>query len=172
MIQSFSLSAFNSLAEEKAANALTYCCGASRWVSQMTRFRPFPSLETLLEKSTLVWNQLGAEDWKEAFSHHPQIGDLKSLESKFSNTKTWAEQEQKGAAQASSTTLKELALANQKYQNQFGYIFIVCATGKTAEEMLTLLRNRLNNSHEEELKVAAAEQDKITRLRLEKLIYV
>lgn len=171
MIGSLSLDQFNKLEEKEAKEALTQCCGASRWVSQMSEQRPFPSKEKLFKTSTDIWNQLEAKDWKEAFSHHPKIGDIKSLAEKFSNTKKWAEQEQIGAKTASEAILNELALANQTYQNQFGFIFIVCATGKTAEEMLKLLKLRLKNNPEVELKVAAAEQDRITQLRLEKLIH-
>ena len=100
-----------------------------------------------------------------------KIGDLESLKKKFVTTRTWAEQEQQGSSEASLSVLQALALGNETYENRFGYIFIVCATGKKAEEMLSLLEQRLKNDSKEEIKVAAAEQDKITKIRLEKLIH-
>ena len=110
-------------------------------------------------------------DWKEAFAHHPKIGDFESLKKKFASTRGWAEQEQSGSQNASMAVLQALALANQTYENRFGYIFIVCATGKSAEEMLKILESRLNHDPKIEIKIAAQEQDKITKIRLEKLIY-
>jgi len=117
-----------------------------------------------------TWNKLTPGDWKEAFSHHPKIGDIKSLRQKFASTAQWAEGEQSGVAQTSERVLRELAEGNNLYEAKFGYIFIVCATGKGAEEMLEMLNRRLSNYPEEEIRIAAEEQRKITRLRLEKLL--
>ncbi|MNT52311.1 OHCU decarboxylase [compost metagenome] len=118
-----------------------------------------------------IWRGLGPEDWKEAFEHHPRIGDLDSLKAKYANTRDWAAGEQSGAASAPEEVLQALAEGNQTYEAKFGHLFIVCATGKTAKEMLDLLQARLPNAPQVELGIAADEQRKITRLRLEKLIH-
>ena len=170
-MKSFSLSEFNSLSEKEAKEALLFCCGSSRWVDKLALSRPFSSLRDLKEKGANIWLSLFETDWVEAFSHHPKIGDLDNLKKKFASTQTWAEEEQKGSKEASEELLRELARANQTYENRFGYIFIVCATGKTAVEMLEILRQRINNDPKEEIKLAALEQGKITAIRLEKLIH-
>lgn len=170
-MKTFSLVEFNSLSEEAAKEILQFCCGSSAWVNQIVRLRPVTSLRELKEHSSRVWISLTEKDWKEAFSHHPKIGDLESLKKKFSSTKAWAEQEQKGSAGAPEAVLQALATLNETYENRFGFIFIVCATGKTAQEMLGLLEMRINNSADVELTNAAKEQEKITHLRLEKLIH-
>ena len=117
-----------------------------------------------------TWFSLSGQDWLEAFSHHPKIGNIRSLQSKFQKTAKLSESEQKSISHVSEDILKEIAEGNQLYEKKFGYIFIVCATGKTAEEMLALLNERLKNDPEAELLIAAKEQNKITRLRLEKLL--
>lgn len=166
-----SLNQFNSLSKKEAAEVLAHCCGASRWVTELESLRPFQSRKAIFEAGSKVWNRLSEKDWKEAFTHHPKIGDLESLKEKFASTRVWAAEEQKGSAEASVSVLQALALANQTYENRFGYIFIVCATGKKAEEMLSLLEARLTNEPEVEIKVAAEEQSKIMQIRLEKLIH-
>ena len=110
------------------------------------------------------------KDWKEAFSHHPKIGDLESLKKKFSSTAGWASDEQSGVNTASQQIIEALADGNKKYEEKFGYIFIVCAAGKSAEEMLAIFKSRLQNSPEVEIEIAADEQNKITKLRIEKLL--
>jgi len=167
----FSLPEFNSLSAQAAQEALFVCCGSLAWVERMDKLRPFESRQELFERASMIWRGLSEKDWKDAFSHHPRIGDLESLKKKFARTKEWAEQEQKGSAGASESVLQALARGNKTYENQFGYIFIVCATGKTAEEMLNLLEERIQNKPEVEILKASAEQEKITQLRLEKLIY-
>jgi len=117
-----------------------------------------------------VWNALSPEDWREAFTHHPRIGDKEALRQRFASTRGWAEAEQAGALAASEDVLDALAAGNRDYEERFGYIFIVCATGKSADEMLALLRARLAHDLEDEIRFAAAEQARITRLRLEKLL--
>lgn len=170
-MKKISLAEFNQLSNELAAEALLFCCGSSSWVREMALRRPFKSLVELKRHSSQVWNALSERDWKEAFSHHPKIGDLKSLKEKFAGTKAWAEEEQKGSQNAPEEVLKTLARRNETYENRFGFIFIVCATGKSAAEMLENLERRLKNTPQAELKVAALEQDKITQIRLEKFIY-
>jgi 2-oxo-4-hydroxy-4-carboxy-5-ureidoimidazoline decarboxylase len=117
-----------------------------------------------------IWLKLDRADWLEAFTHHPKIGDMDSLRAKFATTKEWAAGEQSGVNAANEEVLRGLADGNREYEQRFGHIFIVCATGKSAQEMLTLLRARLHNEADKELRIAAGEQAKITRIRLEKLL--
>ncbi len=159
----------NSLSEDQAREELQRCCGAARWVEGMLHARPFDDAEQLTKTAKTLWYALQPEDWKEAFLHHPKIGDISSLREKFANTTAWASGEQSGVQDATETTLTELADGNERYEARFGYIFIVCATGKSAAEMLALLNDRLKNDAETELHVAAAEQHNITLLRLQKL---
>jgi len=135
----------------------------------MTSRRPFTGDIQLYAVADEVWAGLERKDWLEAFAAHPRIGDVDSLRKKFATTSAWCESEQSGTASAAEEVLRRLAEGNRDYEAKFGYIFIVCATGKTAEEMLAILRSRLPNDPETELGLAAAEQAKITRLRLEKL---
>lgn len=136
----------------------------------MIERRPFKDAGHLFAVAGETWNNLKPGDWKEAFSHHPKIGDVNALREKFASTATWASGEQSGVSGAADETLKRLAEGNAEYERKFGYIFIVCATGKSAEEMLEMLEMRLKNPEDQELKIAAAEQAKITRIRLEKLL--
>lgn len=160
----------NALPEHEARQRLTRCCGATRWVEAMLHARPFASPSALLSEADAAWQSLGASDYLEAFAHHPEIGaDLGELRAKFANTAELSLGEQAGAASASEKTLLALQRGNRAYRERFGYSFIVCATGKSALEMLTLLEQRLQNPAHSELAAAAAEQAKITRLRLEKL---
>jgi 2-oxo-4-hydroxy-4-carboxy-5-ureidoimidazoline decarboxylase len=159
----------NHLSSLQRKEELRKCCGASAWVEKMNASFPFSTKEDLLQKADEVWNDLNEDHWREAFSHHPKIGDVNSLKERFASTAKWAAGEQASVQQASSQTIDELAKGNRQYEEKFGYIFIVCATGKSAEEMLKLLASRLPNSKEKEIKVAAAEQAKITQLRLQKL---
>lgn len=131
---------------------------------------PFQNKEELLAAAEEVWFKLLPNDWLEAFTHHPKIGDLNSLRAKFASTRQWAEGEQASVSTASEEVLRALAEGNAAYERKFGYIFIVCATGKSAEEMLAILQARLPNEHATELFLAAVEQSKITRIRLEKLL--
>lgn len=153
------------------AEALQKCCGSTAWVENMVAIFPIADAETLMDQANTQWNKLSEADWREAFTHHPKIGgDVAALREKFASTSTWAEGEQAAVKQASQETLEALAAGNTEYEKQFGYIFIVCATGKSAEEMLALLQARLSNKPEDEILIAASEQNKITRLRLEKLL--
>lgn len=164
------LDELNNLPEAEAIAAFAKCCGAHRWANKMAHQRPYRDAADVLSLADEVWERLGPEDWREAFTHHPKIGDIDSLRTKFATTKEWASGEQAGTEQASEEVLAGLAAGNAEYEARFGYIFIVCATGKSAPEMLDLLKSRLANAPAHELHVAAAEQAKITRLRLEKLL--
>jgi 2-oxo-4-hydroxy-4-carboxy-5-ureidoimidazoline decarboxylase len=145
---------------------LTTCCGSTRWVEQMLARRPFGDMERLLATAREEWFALEKDDWLEAFAHHPKIGDRASLRARFPHTAHLSATEQSRVAAASDDTLDALAHLNRVYEERFGYIFIVCATGKSADEMLALLRARLSNDAQMELRIAAEEQAKITALRL------
>lgn len=136
----------------------------------MIAARPFASEAALHEAAERVWAGLGREDYLEAFSHHPRIGeDLAALRARFPDSAGWAQGEQAGVARADDATLAALAANNRRYFERFGYIFIVCASGKSAAQMADLLAARLGNAPDVELAIAAREQARITRLRLEKL---
>lgn len=161
---------FNILPRENLVQELTKCCGSSSWVEKMLPFIPADDLVELLEDAEEQWWKCSEADWKEAFSHHPKIGDVDSLKKKFASTAELAAGEQSAVNQASEETIRALADANDRYEEKFGYIFIVCATGRSAEEMLGMLHSRLMNDPKEEILIAADEQNKITKLRLEKIL--
>jgi allantoinase len=153
----------------RARNELLKCCASTRWVEVMLAARPFADDSAILQAAGKYWWGLDRDDWLEAFAAHPKIGDVNSLRAKFANTRQWAGNEQSGVAAASEATLQRLAKLNDEYLAKFGYIFIIYATGKSADEMLAILESRLPNDAEAELKIAAGEQLKITELRLRKL---
>lgn len=162
---------FNNLPKDEAAKALITCCGSEKWTSLLLEQMPFTSEQSLVAKATGAWyGECSEKEWLEAFTHHPKIGDVKSLEEKFASTKHMAGAEQAGVSSAGQDVIEALAKANADYEEKFGFIFIVCATGKSASEMLRLLKDRLQNSYAEELIIAAGEQHKITLIRLKKLI--
>ena len=156
---------FNKFDKDAAAKELFSCCGSEKWVALLMNDLPFVSEEALVEKATRIWyGECGKTDWLESFTHHPRIGDKKSLEKKF------AGKEQSAVATAPGEIIDALLKANNDYEKKFGFIFIVCATGKSAEEMLRLMDDRLGNSLEEELNIAMGEQHKITLIRFKKLL--
>lgn len=155
-------------AERKAA--LYRCCGSTTWVNTMSSFFPFEDLISLMETGEEQWYKCTAADWKEAFSQHPAIGNPDSLHKKFADTEQWASNEQASVKASPPEVLADIARANQEYQEKFEYIFIVSATGKSANELLQILQQRLLNPPEVEIKIAAEEQNKITLLRLQKLL--
>ncbi|MES2836649.1 MAG: 2-oxo-4-hydroxy-4-carboxy-5-ureidoimidazoline decarboxylase [Bacteroidota bacterium] len=160
----------NNLSTEKLFDELFKCCGSTTWANLLAAKKPFKNKEELLLASDKIWENCTTQDGLEAFTHHPKIGDLKNLEKKFASTKEWAGGEQAGVNSATQNTLIALAEGNETYEKKFGYIFIVCATGKSAEEMLALLNARISNDADKELKIAMNEQNKITHIRLEKLL--
>jgi 5-hydroxyisourate hydrolase/2-oxo-4-hydroxy-4-carboxy-5-ureidoimidazoline decarboxylase len=148
------------------------CCGSTRWVDLVITGGPYDSLKKLVAKATKIWyDECDEKDWLESFTHHPKIGDVKSLREKFASTAGLAGEEQVGVAAATHDVIEELAKANAAYEKKFGFIFIVCATGKSATEMFRLLQDRLHNNYEEELIVAMGEQQKITMIRLQKILH-
>ncbi|MEJ7586369.1 MAG: 2-oxo-4-hydroxy-4-carboxy-5-ureidoimidazoline decarboxylase [Ferruginibacter sp.] len=146
------------------------CCGSTAWVNKMLPFFPMEDLVELLVDAEEQWYSCKEEDWREAFARHPAIGDTASLEKNPGAAAQWAMAEQSGLNTASNETVCGMATGNDAYLRKFGYIFIVSATGKTAEELLASLQQRLTNSPEEEIKIAADEQNKITQIRLQKSI--
>ena len=153
--------------EADAARAiLSRACGASRWVDRMMARRPFGTDGRLLFAARNEWFGLTEADWLEAFSHHPKIGDRASIAVRSPATNDLSSKEQAGVAGTDAAVMTALGEANEAYLARFGFIFIVSATGKSAEEMLQLLRDRLGNDRATELRKAAEEQANITELRL------
>ena len=156
---------FNELDKVAATNELFSCCGSELWVSLMMKQLPFASAQELIDKATRLWyDKCNAIDWLQSFTHHPKIGDTNSLKEKF------AGKEQAGVAAASNELIEALLKGNRDYENKFGFIFIVCATGKSADEMLRLLHDRIKNNSKEEINIAKGEQHKITIIRFKKLL--
>jgi allantoicase len=153
---------FNALFPGEAQDELLRCCGLHRWAQAVIERRPYETPAALRDAADRVWGSLDRDDWLEAFRAHPKIGERGAAK--------WSQQEQSGAKAASRETLDALAQVNQEYEARFGYIFIVCATGKSAEEMLAIARARLANHPDTELRAAAEEQRRIMQLRLEKLL--
>ena len=164
------LEQLNTQAREAFMEEMLKCCGSRRWASRMADERPFHDVDALLKTADDAWWGLDAADWLEAFSHHPKIGEKHAAQRVSDEARAWSEHEQSGTYGASDDTMLELLAGNHEYERRFGFIFIVCATGKTSEEMLSLLRARLKNDADTELRIAAGEQSRITRLRLEKLL--
>jgi OHCU decarboxylase len=154
----------------RTAELLRACCGSAAWVNGMIDRRPFGSRDTLLRVADEVWGALDATDWLEAFAHHPRIGDSKSAAPRDERAWGWSDGEQAGMRNAPTQLRAALTRANAAYVARFGYICIICATGKSADELLSITQARLNNDPATELLVAGEEQRKITRLRLEKLV--
>ena len=162
----------NRLSADEARAALLDCCGSTRWAREVAALRPFGDAGALLAAGERVWFGLDREDWLEAFRAHPRIGERKAAAAVSEGARRWSEGEQSRAREASDVTKAALAEANRVYEERFGFIFIVCATGKSAAEMLDICRERLKNDAGTELRVAAAEQWRITELRLRKFLNV
>jgi OHCU decarboxylase len=171
IIPALSLANLNSLSNSEAKAEFLKCCGSQRWACAMTAARPFADVDELLTNADSTWRSLSPEDWLEAFRAHPKIGEKKAAAVQSEEARKWSAHEQSGIRNAATDTLAELAAGNQAYEQRFGFIFIVCATGKSSEEMLAILQERLQNDAETEIAAAAEEQRKITRLRLEKLLH-
>jgi OHCU decarboxylase len=157
------LSELNLLRRPDAQEALRECCGSTDWAYKLVAHRPFTSEEILLQEAEQIWWKLKPSDWLEAFSQHPQIGGREV-------TSEWSSQEQAGMNYANAALTRSMQNLNRRYFERFGWIFIVCATGKSAEEMHAILETRLANAPSDEIRVAAAEQVKIMQIRLQKLL--
>jgi len=157
------LTELNRLDAARAQSEFLRCCGSSRWAAAMAESRPFDTVDLMQAGASSIWSSLGRNDWLEAFGAHPKIGELRNLSA-------WSSAEQAGMQSADAHAKMRLAELNAEYENRFGYIFIVCATGRSPLEMLSLLEARLANDAARELSIAAEEQRKITALRLAKLV--
>jgi OHCU decarboxylase len=164
----FNLNYLNGLTQEQARAALFHCCGSTVFADTVNAGRPFSDEGALKAAVELGFTRMQRADWLEAFTHHPQIGDVDSIRKKFAATAHLASNEQSGVAGASEQVFQDLAVYNRKYLDKFGFIFIICATGKSADFMLQELKRRYDNQAETELHNAAGEQKKITWLRLAK----
>lgn len=163
------VASFDRLPDVEAAQFLETCCGSSAWVSGMVARRPFGTLHRVLVEGDELWWALSPDDWLEAFSHHPRIGERTAGVPQGEVARRWSADEQRGASLAGEDVRAALAEGNAAYERRFGYIYLVCATGRSADEMLAFLRERMHNDPATELRVAAGEQAKITRRRLVKL---
>jgi len=157
------LGELNQLEASLAQAEFARCCGSSRWAVAMSVARPFATLDAMQNTGDALWASLGRSDWLDAFSAHPKIGEQGPVSA-------WSVAEQSGMQSAGDAVKARLSVLNLEYERRFGYIFIVCATGKSSSEMLALLDARLGNTPDNELSVAAEEQRKITRLRLARLV--
>jgi len=160
----------NLLTDDEATKELLQCCGSKRWAAAVATARPYDTLEIVLATAHDIWWALDRSDWLEAFRSHPKIGEKKAADQVSAQSQQWSGQEQSGVDAAPHETSASLAALNEAYEQKFGFIFIICATGKTSGEMLAALRERLQHDPEAELPIAAAEQSKITELRLRKLL--
>jgi OHCU decarboxylase len=164
-----SVAELDAMAENRAAELLTACCGSSRWVAAMLARRPIRSRNAVFASADEIWKSLEPSDWQEAFAYHPRIGEPTAGLSEHEGS-GWAAGEQSCVERAGYEVREELGRVNREYEQRFGHIYIVSATGKSADEMLALARERLRNEPAVELEIAAEEQRKITRLRLDKLL--
>lgn len=165
------LDRWNQLSEHEAIEQVLSCCGSTAWARELAIRRPFRDETSLLAASDKIWNSLGEQDWVEAFSKHPRIGERKAPMATSAQSASWSQQEQQNVASAGDAAQQTLAKANREYEQRFGRVFIVCATGKGAGDILDVLRQRLQNDDATELREAAQEQCKITKLRLKKWLH-
>ena len=164
------LADLNRMSADQAAPLLQSCCGAREWVRRMLDHRPFHQLDALLSTADDVWRSLSSADWLEAFSHHPRLGEQRVHAATTTMARDWSAAEQSRVSDATHISRAALADANREYEARFGYICIICATGKSVDDILAITRSRLANTPAVELPVAAEEQRRITRLRLARLI--
>ncbi|MEM6257474.1 MAG: 2-oxo-4-hydroxy-4-carboxy-5-ureidoimidazoline decarboxylase [Planctomycetota bacterium] len=164
------LTEIDNLDDEEAYEVFLGCCGSTLWARLMLRDRPFRTSERFHLAADRCFDDLDKDDWLEAFAAHPKLGDLDSLRMKFAGNQQWSAGEQSGVKGADLGTIEALARGNTEYEQAFGYIFILCATGVSADQMLARLNERLNNPPGRELSVAAEQQRRITHLRIDKLL--
>lgn len=155
---------WNGLPDSEKRELLSRCCGSKNWVEALLKEAPFSHFDALIQRAREVWFSLGEADWLEAFSHHPRIGQRPEKKDGMES------QEQAGALLAEQEVQNELAELNRSYEQRYGFIYLVCATGKSGPELLLILKGRLNSTREDELQVAAGEQFKISELRLRKFL--
>ena len=163
------LTALNALPPSDAEHELLGCCASRAWARVVAEGRPYADLEALLGASDRAWSSLAPDDWREAFAAHPRIGE-RAPATAAARARGWSEREQSRAQAGDPAVLAELAIANAEYEGRFGHVFLICATGKSADEILANARARLHNDPQRELLVAAEEQRRITHLRLRRLL--
>lgn len=161
------LADWNTLDQASATASILPCCGSARWARELVETRPINTEMELLERSDAIWKALSPDDWDEAFRSHPRIGERKAAAATAQSSE-WSRTEQYGIVRSSSEIRAALEQGNQFYEQRFGRIYIVCATGKSAEEMLADLQRRLHNDADTELRETVEQQKQITRLRLRK----
>lgn len=164
------LAQLDNMLEAEAAFKLAACCGSSKWVAGMVAHRPFQTRERLLAAADEIALTLQPADWLEAFEHHPRIGERQAGAIVSATAADWSRGEQSASSRASEDTRAALIEANAEYEKRFGFIFIICANGRSAEDILAAVRERASNEPDAEIFIAAREQQQITRLRLEKLV--
>jgi 2-oxo-4-hydroxy-4-carboxy-5-ureidoimidazoline decarboxylase len=162
------LARWNLLRMDEAASEILPCCGSKAWAHAVVKARPFPDEPCLLAAADEIWRGLAPADWMEAFRSHPRIGESKAPNSAGRQSAAWSAQEQQSAAIAGDAVKIALAEANGEYERRFNRIFIVCASGKSADEILEILKHRLKNDEQTEIQEAAEQQGRITQLRLRK----
>ena len=162
------LARWNVLETPAASEEILACCGSKTWVQRILDRRPFADETSLLITSDVIWQNLDVRDWLEAFKSHPRIGELRARVLAGKQSASWSIEEQKDVAIAGEQLKIALAEGNHAFEEKFGYIFIVCATGKSPGEILAILQRRLQNGRETELREAAEEQRQIMQLRLKK----
>ena len=168
------LAAWNAAGATEARNAMLACCGSKRWADAMVALRPIANIVALSEAADRVWATMQEADWLEAFACHPRIGQRRGIGERNvsvhagEQSSAWSRAEQAQASSASDDVLAEIAAGNQRYEELFGFTYIVCATGKSAEEMLAILKRRLGSNRETELREAAEQQRQIMQIRLGK----
>jgi OHCU decarboxylase len=161
------LTAWNTTDSASATATLLSCCAAIRWAESLAAQRPFADEETLFAAADRTWATMQVDDWMQAFLAHPRIGEH-TVEHATAQSKQWSGQEQSAVERAREDTLEELAAGNRQYEESFGFTYIVCATGKSAEQMLHILRRRLSSDRATELREAAEQQRQITQIRMRK----
>lgn len=164
------LTRLNAMPAAEATAALLTCCGSARWAAAMVAQRPFASAAAVYTHAEAVWQGLAREDWLDAFSHHPRIGERNLAQPKFAGTAEQSAREQSGMSAAAESVQREFVSFNAEYEHRFGHVFLICATGKSADFMLSQLKARLANDADTELRNAAHEQSMIVRLRLEGML--
>ncbi len=164
------LARWNSLSQEDAAREILPCCGSETWAAHMASKRPIHDEVSLIETSDAIWQGLRESGWLEAFRSHPRIGESGAETNATVQSSAWSEQEQRQADSTDEAMKVALKWGNREYEQKFGRIFIVCATGKSATEILEILRRRLHNDEAIELQQTAEEQRQIMHIRLRKWI--
>lgn len=161
------LAQWNTASDDEALSAMISCCGSRRWAEAMVALRPIGNVVALSTEADRVWGTMREADWLEAFARHPRIGERKTAHATAQSV-AWSRQEQSSAGTAPDRVLAELADGNALYEERFGFTYIVCATGKSADEMLGILKRRLANNRDTELREAAEQQRQILQIRLGK----